>query len=148
MFKARRLWITAPLPSQPFRRTSDYPINYMVSGYLQALHLTIQPPTFLWDMDHMPGSHSPPSPWLPGRAFLGALAHSPLMFFPSWECIKSSRMEDLMHSHEEKLAQWRAAFQKGPPWLTMGRGQAESLNPHKSGSKLDNPCRYPLIVWE
>lgn len=47
-----------------------------------------------------PGSPSPPSPWLPGRAqqngFFGALAQSLPMFLPSQERIKFSQIELLL----------------------------------------------------
>lgn len=50
------------------------------------------------------GSHSPPSPWLPGRAqrdgFFGALAQSPTIFLPSQECIKFSQMESAFYRKE------------------------------------------------
>lgn len=71
----------------------------------------------------LPGSYSPPSPWLPGRAqqnvFLGrSLAHSPLMSLPSQECIKSSGMESSFYQKplfSALLPKWSI----GGPWILL-----------------------------
>lgn len=84
----------------PFRRSSDYPINYMVSeGVCRPFILQSSRQCFygIWIP---PDSPSLPSPWLPGRAqqngFFGALAQSLPMFLPSQERIKFSQIELLL----------------------------------------------------